>query len=452
MNDINRWIAIRDGHGRTLEVQRFPVTVLQTRQFLAANGYDRAEFWSDEGWRWRQSSDARTPSYWSEVSYTTDDYFPVTGVCYWEAEAIARFLGGRLPLESEWWWIATNCGHTAYPWGNAGPDSTRVQSTFFGIMGTGRVSRVDAHPAGKSKFEIADLLGNVAEWCTPSEGADEGMAVLRGGASWHPFEVLDNQFRDIIAKTVRDNNTGIRVVRGETVVLNAMEVSSSIASGFQGQPSLTFRKIERPTDQMREEGEPRLESLDQKWNLTVDGLVRRPRQFSLAQLTTEFDVVSEVGVLVCVCKWLAKLHVKGVRLFDVIRACEPLDGWEEAFLNFSSFPGKEGRIYETSWQIASTLDHGPLLVFDFDGKPLQVKDGAPLRTLDWHTYGYKHVKAINHINVAEKPRPGHWETSKGYSFDGIVQPGSYTLIGEMARKMALTTSGRVAFDEEVRRD
>ncbi|MGB3294091.1 MAG: SUMF1/EgtB/PvdO family nonheme iron enzyme [Phormidesmis sp.] len=80
-------------------IDRYPVTSKQYRSFIEAGGYRESRWWTAAGWQWKCSSQAEAPLYWST---DTVDHQPVWGVSWYEADAYARFVGKRLPTESEW--------------------------------------------------------------------------------------------------------------------------------------------------------------------------------------------------------------------------------------------------------------------------------------------------------------------------------------------------------------
>ena len=91
-------------------VDPYPATCAAWRAFMADGGYARAELWSPEGWAWRATENAERPLCWQpdggarwfdRVEVPADDS-PVMHVSFWEAEAFARWRGGRLPSEEEW--------------------------------------------------------------------------------------------------------------------------------------------------------------------------------------------------------------------------------------------------------------------------------------------------------------------------------------------------------------
>lgn len=94
-------------------VDRAPTTNADYLAFMSDGGYEDARLWSDEGWAWRDTEGAVAPLYWERdgdewtrtrfgiVEPVPGDE-PVLHVCFWEAEAFARWAGKRLPTEAEW--------------------------------------------------------------------------------------------------------------------------------------------------------------------------------------------------------------------------------------------------------------------------------------------------------------------------------------------------------------
>ena len=48
----------------SFEATKYPITNGQFLEFVVAGGYTRRDLWSDEGWRWVQSRQARHPTFW----------------------------------------------------------------------------------------------------------------------------------------------------------------------------------------------------------------------------------------------------------------------------------------------------------------------------------------------------------------------------------------------------
>ncbi len=96
----------RPKHRVQLEPYRIaqtPVTNSSWLSFTEGGGYERREWWSEEGWAWRQDQDiTHCPS-----AGTGPAGAPVCHVSWFEAEAFARAHALRLPTEAEWERAAT---------------------------------------------------------------------------------------------------------------------------------------------------------------------------------------------------------------------------------------------------------------------------------------------------------------------------------------------------------
>lgn len=90
-----------------------PVTNGEYLQFMADNGYERAELWLSDGWKTRQHEGWEAPLYWElqngEWWYMTlagmrpvDEHAPVCHVSFYEADAYARWARKSLPTETAW--------------------------------------------------------------------------------------------------------------------------------------------------------------------------------------------------------------------------------------------------------------------------------------------------------------------------------------------------------------
>jgi gamma-glutamyl hercynylcysteine S-oxide synthase len=80
------------------QISRRPVTNASWLRFSEGGGYERREWWSSEGWAWKEQYDIT-----HEGSVATGDPdAPVCHVSWFEAEAFARASGARLPSEAEW--------------------------------------------------------------------------------------------------------------------------------------------------------------------------------------------------------------------------------------------------------------------------------------------------------------------------------------------------------------
>ncbi len=102
-----------DAYVGAFELSTCLVTNGQWLEFIDAGGYHRPELWLSDGWATVQREAWRAPLYWVEDEFgwlqhtlsgttTVDPLLPVSHVSHYEADAYARFAGGRLPTEFEW--------------------------------------------------------------------------------------------------------------------------------------------------------------------------------------------------------------------------------------------------------------------------------------------------------------------------------------------------------------
>lgn len=83
---------------QAFQVARRPATNASWMRFVEGGGYERREWWSDEGWAWKEQYDI---THHERVGAGIPDA-PVCHVSWFEADAFAKASGARLPSEAEW--------------------------------------------------------------------------------------------------------------------------------------------------------------------------------------------------------------------------------------------------------------------------------------------------------------------------------------------------------------
>jgi formylglycine-generating enzyme required for sulfatase activity len=147
-------------------ISRYLVTVAQYQAFVDAGGYKRKEFWTDAGWKWKQSEKISGPEDYDPVFQTPNH--PRVGVSWFEALAFCRWLAGqvklpvKLPSEAEWERAARHTDGWVFPWGNK--QQGIEQRCNMSETALGRTSPVGTFPSGNAACGAADMAGNVWKW------------------------------------------------------------------------------------------------------------------------------------------------------------------------------------------------------------------------------------------------------------------------------------------------
>ena len=130
------------------------------RVYLPLYYIDQYEVTNAEYAAFLKESGQAPPPHWKEGTYAPgDDTYPVVMVRWDEAQAYCRAKGGRLPSEAEWEKAARGTNGDIYPWGN----TFDVQKANIGGF-SGGLRPVGSYKAGKSPFNVYDMIGNVWEW------------------------------------------------------------------------------------------------------------------------------------------------------------------------------------------------------------------------------------------------------------------------------------------------
>jgi iron(II)-dependent oxidoreductase len=220
-----------------------PVTNREYAQFIEAGGYSAREYWSDAGWEWVQSSEADAPKYWTRENGIWMNRFmdrkgpvtpshPVCHVCYYEAEAYARYAGKRLPTEVEWEaaasWDIVNGSKREFPWGNepASRHLANLDQLSFGTVPVG------SYEDNVSPVGCYGMIGDVWEWTSSDfkpypgfesfpykEYSEEFFGseykVLRGGSWATRPGAIRNTFRNWDYPIRRQIFSGFRCARND---------------------------------------------------------------------------------------------------------------------------------------------------------------------------------------------------------------------------------------------
>lgn len=163
-------------------IDKYEVTNRQFKAFVNAGGYAEAKYWDTEAIAHVPEFTDRTgkpgPATWENGTFPQGkEDFPVTGVCWYEARAYARWAGKRLPREEEWEkaasWDAQAQQKRVYPWG----DEWHLD---WGNFTEDEPTKVGCFPEDLSPAGCYDMGGNAFEW-TDSAYRDKYRVIRSGG-------------------------------------------------------------------------------------------------------------------------------------------------------------------------------------------------------------------------------------------------------------------------------
>lgn len=152
-----------------------PVTNAEFLAFIEDGGYAKDEVWSDAGRAWRDEQGLVAPKYWTrdggswrvrsyDRTVDADNRQPVCHVCWYEAEAWARWADKRLPTEQEWeaaaTWDPAAGARRRYPWGDEPPSPLHANLDQLAFD----TAAIGSFPRNVSPIGCYGMIGDVWEW------------------------------------------------------------------------------------------------------------------------------------------------------------------------------------------------------------------------------------------------------------------------------------------------
>ncbi|ERL99793.1 sulfoxide reductase catalytic subunit YedY [Brucella intermedia 229E] len=172
------------------------------------------------------------------------------------------------------------------------------------------------------------------------------------------------------------------------------------------------------------------------WKLTVDGLVKQPKEFDIQDLIARMPLEERIYRMRCVEAWSMVIPWIGFPLASLLAQVEPPLG-SAKYIAFTGLvrpeemPGQTGLFQVLDWPYIEglRLDEAmhPLTILSVGlyGETLPNANGAPIRLVVPWKYGFKGgIKAITKISFVEKQPPTSWQqqAANEYGFYANVNP------------------------------
>ncbi|MBJ6134582.1 protein-methionine-sulfoxide reductase catalytic subunit MsrP [Ochrobactrum sp. Q0168] len=186
-----------------------------------------------------------------------------------------------------------------------------------------------------------------------------------------------------------------------------------------------------------DKSDPSANSADYKplpWKLTVDGLVKQPKEFDIRDLIATMPLEERIYRMRCVEAWSMVIPWIGFPLASLLSQVEPLGSAK--YIAFTGvvrpeeMPGQKGLFQVLDWPYVEglRLDEArhplTILAVGLYGETLPNANGAPIRLVVPWKYGFKGIKAITRISFVEKQPPTSWQrqAANEYGFYANVNP------------------------------
>lgn len=175
------WALDNERPAHVIDVPSFyldtaPVTNAAYAGFISDGGYLDQRLWSPAGWEHRQKAGLAAPLFWEQggagqwlrrrfgIAESVPPAEPVMHVCWYEADAYARWAGRRLPTEAEWEKATRFDPATGrsrrYPWGDTDPAPDQANLGQLHLQ----PAPAGSYPDGAAPSGARQLIGDVWEW------------------------------------------------------------------------------------------------------------------------------------------------------------------------------------------------------------------------------------------------------------------------------------------------
>ena len=196
------------------------------------------------------------------------------------------------------------------------------------------------------------------------------------------------------------------------------------------------------------------------WQVSVEGLVRKPRVFGLDDLLKISPPEERIYRMRCVEAWSMVIPWAGFSLSKLLDLVEPTSDAKyvafETLLDPKRMPGQKSDVLQWPYVEGLRLDEAmhplTLLASGLYGRALPPQDGAPIRLVIPWKYGFKGIKSIVKIKLVAAQPATTWGQAapEEYGFYANVNPhvdhprwsqATEQRIGESGRRPTLMFNG-----------
>jgi sulfoxide reductase catalytic subunit YedY len=196
------------------------------------------------------------------------------------------------------------------------------------------------------------------------------------------------------------------------------------------------------------------------WQVTVDGLVQKPRVFDIDDLLKLSPPEERVYRMRCVEGWSMVIPWAGFSLSKLLEQVQPLSSAKyvafQTLKDPARMPGQKSDVLDWPYVEGLRMDEAmhplAILASGLYGHALPPQDGAPIRLVTPWKYGFKGIKSIVKITLVEAQPPTTWSAyaPNEYGFYANVNPkvdhprwsqATEQRIGESGRRPTLMFNG-----------
>ena len=168
------------------------------------------------------------------------------------------------------------------------------------------------------------------------------------------------------------------------------------------------------------------------WTVKVDGLVDKPGNYDLGDLTKGISLEERIYRFRCVEAWSMVVPWVGFELADLLKRVGVQSSAK--YVAFETLVRPEEMVgqrrgtldwpYREGLTISEAMHPLTIMATGLYDEPLPNQNGAPIRLVVPWKYGFKSIKSIVRITLADKRPPISWQMANGreYGFFSNVNP------------------------------